>query len=186
MQLGKVELGCSIDSDEQVQLPLFGAQLRDGDVELADRITLELLLRFRRALEVWQARDLMAPIKSVKARANVLGNRLLQGIKAVILGQRHVPSEGNKDGFVLRRQDRRTRILRTRWRVLHGRALTPFANSLLVQSVLFGDLRDCRFRLLYRCADGVLVVAQPRSTWPIAPPFLNVMAIYLYTPELNI
>ena len=44
MQLGEGELARAIDGDEQVEPPFFRMHLGDVDVEVADRVGLELLL----------------------------------------------------------------------------------------------------------------------------------------------
>src|SRR6516225_6998583 len=57
MELGEGELGGPINRDEQVELAGFGADLGNVDVEIADRIGLELALVRLVALYLRQARD---------------------------------------------------------------------------------------------------------------------------------
>lgn len=60
MQFDEGELRGAVNGDEHVQLALFGAHLGDVDVEIADRIGLELLLRRPVAFDVRQAADAVA------------------------------------------------------------------------------------------------------------------------------
>ena len=57
VQLGEGELRGPIDGDEQVELALLGADLRDIDVEVAERISLELALTRGGALDLGQSGD---------------------------------------------------------------------------------------------------------------------------------
>lgn len=57
MQFDEGELRGAIGGDEHVQLALLGAHLGDVDVEVADRIGLELLLRRPVAFDSRQAAD---------------------------------------------------------------------------------------------------------------------------------
>jgi len=61
VQFGVDEFGCSIDGNEQVELAFLGSYLGNVDVEVADGIGLELLLRGLVALRLRQAADPMAP-----------------------------------------------------------------------------------------------------------------------------
>ena len=60
MQFDKGELGGSVDRHQQVELALCGAYLGDVDVEVADRVGLELALVRAVALDLRQAGDAMA------------------------------------------------------------------------------------------------------------------------------
>jgi hypothetical protein len=60
VQLDKGELGGPIDCHEQVKLAFLGANLGDIDVEVADRVGLELALVRRVAFDLWQAGDAVA------------------------------------------------------------------------------------------------------------------------------
>lgn len=62
LQLGEGKFARPINGDEQAtkKLPFGGLHLGDVDVEIADRIALELLLRSDVARDVRQARDVVA------------------------------------------------------------------------------------------------------------------------------
>ena len=60
MQFDEGELRGAVDGDEHVQLALLGPHLGDVDVEVADRIGLELLLRRLVAFDIGQAADAVA------------------------------------------------------------------------------------------------------------------------------
>ena len=59
VQFGEGELGGSVDRHEQVELAFFGADLGDVDVEVTDRIGLELLLARFVAFDFRQPRNAM-------------------------------------------------------------------------------------------------------------------------------
>lgn len=52
MQFDESELGCSINSDEHVQLALLGTHFGDIDMEITNRIGLEILLLWLVALDI--------------------------------------------------------------------------------------------------------------------------------------
>ena len=59
-QLHEGELAGAIDSDIEVELAFGGVELSDVDVEIADRISLELFLRRLAALDLGQPADALA------------------------------------------------------------------------------------------------------------------------------
>src|SRR3546814_20385608 len=60
VQLGKGELGDTVDRHEHVELAVLGAHFGDVDVNIADRIVLEPLLRLV-ALDARQPADAVEP-----------------------------------------------------------------------------------------------------------------------------
>jgi hypothetical protein len=60
VQLDEGKLGCPVDRNEQVELTLLGANLGDINVEVADRIALELGADGRVALDRWKPGDAVA------------------------------------------------------------------------------------------------------------------------------
>ena len=59
-QLNERELAGAIDRDIEVELAFGGLELGDVDVEIADRISLELFLRGTTAFNLRQSADAMA------------------------------------------------------------------------------------------------------------------------------
>ena len=59
MHLDEGELGGPVDGDEEVKLALLGANLRDIDVEVADRVSLELFAPGPIAIHVGQPGDVV-------------------------------------------------------------------------------------------------------------------------------
>ncbi len=57
MQFDKGELGGQVDGDQQVELALRGVDLGDVDVEVAERIGLELASGWRSSFDIGQAGD---------------------------------------------------------------------------------------------------------------------------------
>ena len=66
LKLGKGELRGSVDCDEEVELALFGPDLGDIDVEVADRVGGEALPLRPVALNFWQSTDAMPLQASVE------------------------------------------------------------------------------------------------------------------------
>lgn len=95
MQFNEGELGCAIDGHEQVELALFGTDFGEIDVEVADRIGLELFPRGLVAVHVRQAADAMSLQTAVQRRAGQMWDGLLQGVEAVVEWQQRVLAEGN-------------------------------------------------------------------------------------------
>ncbi len=60
MEFGERKLGRPVDGHEQIELALGRLHLCDVDVEVANRIVLELLFGRFVALDVWQSPDAMA------------------------------------------------------------------------------------------------------------------------------
>jgi len=66
-QLGHGELAGAINGHEQMQLTLFGSDLRDINVEIANRVALELLPFRLVTVNIWKTRDAM-PLKTTMQR----------------------------------------------------------------------------------------------------------------------
>ena len=84
MRLDEDELRSAVDGHEEIELALFGAYLRDIDVEVADRVELELLAPGRVAVHVWQPGDIVPLQTAVQRRPGELRDGGLQGIEAVV------------------------------------------------------------------------------------------------------
>ena len=102
MDLDEGELGVAVDGHQQVELALFRADFGDVDVEVADRISLELLAPGAVALHVRQTRDPMPLQTTVQRRAGQLRDGRLQGIEAVVERQQRMPTKGNDNSFLLK------------------------------------------------------------------------------------
>lgn len=57
VQFDEGELRGAVDGDEHMQIALFGANLRDVDVDVAERVALEFPFRRPVALDIRQAAD---------------------------------------------------------------------------------------------------------------------------------
>ena len=91
MQFDEGELGGAVDGHEQVELAFGGLHLGDVDVEVADRVALELLLGRLVAFDLRQAADAVALQAAMQGRARQVRDRRLQGIEAVVQRQQRVP-----------------------------------------------------------------------------------------------
>lgn len=150
VQFDKGELRGAIDGDEHVQLALFGTHLGNVDVEIADRIALELLLRRPVAIDIRQAADAVALQAAVQRGARQVRDRRLQRIEAVIKRQQRVAPESNDNGFLLDGEDRRSRLLRAGRKVRDRRSLAPLGNGLLIEAVALGKRPQALLTMLYR------------------------------------
>ena len=104
VQLDEGELGGSVDRDEQVKLALFGANLGDVDVEVADRVALELPLGGLLAFDPGQPRNAMALQAAVQRRAGQVRDRRLKRVEAIIQRQQRMAPERDRHRLVLDRE----------------------------------------------------------------------------------
>lgn len=84
VHLDEGELRGSVDGNEEIQPALLGTDLGDVDMEVPDRIGLELLADGPVALHLRQAADAMAQKTTMQRRPAQTGNRGLERIEAVI------------------------------------------------------------------------------------------------------
>src|SRR3954451_9314650 len=84
VQLDKGELGGPVDGHQEIELALSGMDLGDINMEVAERIGLELALARLLALDVRQPGHAMALQAAMQRGAGQVGDRGLQGIEAVI------------------------------------------------------------------------------------------------------
>ena len=115
-EAGEGELAGAIYGHEQGELALAGAQLRDFDVKIADRVASELALCAPIALDVGQPADPFAirlepmapngsPLQAaMQGGAGQVRDRWLQGVDAVVEGQQGVAPEGDDRRFLLKIQ----------------------------------------------------------------------------------
>lgn len=84
MQFDESELRGSVDRHEHVQLTLFGADLCDVDVEVADRVALELPLRRLVALDIRQSADAVTLQAAVQRGSRQVRDCRLQRIETIV------------------------------------------------------------------------------------------------------
>ncbi len=85
MQLRIGELGCPVDCHEEVELAFGRLDLGDIDMEVADRVALELPLRGLVTFDIWQAADAVALQAAVQGRARQVRDRRLKRVEADVL-----------------------------------------------------------------------------------------------------
>jgi hypothetical protein len=83
VQSGEGDLGDPVDGDEQIELPGFGPDLGDIDVEVADGVGLELPSRRSVAVDIRQASDAVTLEATMKRGPCQARDRRLKGIEAV-------------------------------------------------------------------------------------------------------
>lgn len=84
VQLGEGELRGPIDGDEEIEPALRGADLGDVNVEVAERVGLELALYALAVLDVRQPRDAVPLQAAVKRRADQTRDRRQKGVQAIV------------------------------------------------------------------------------------------------------
>lgn len=105
MHLDEGELRCPVDGDEEVKLALLGANLRDIDVDVTDRVGLELLAPGPVAIHVGQPGDVVPLQAAMQRGAGQLRDRGLKSVEAIVQRQQRVPAKGNDNGFLLKRKN---------------------------------------------------------------------------------
>lgn len=102
MHLDEGELRSAVDSDQKIELALFGANFRDIDMEVANRVAFELLAPGPVAFDVGQPGDIVPLQAAVQRRPGQLRDGGLKSIKAVVKRQQRMPAKGNDNGFLLK------------------------------------------------------------------------------------
>jgi hypothetical protein len=83
MPLGIGKFACTINGDKQGELALFRADLRDVDMDVAQGLGLELLLRGLIAFHLWQGVDAMPLQAAMEGGSGQMRQHPLQRIQAV-------------------------------------------------------------------------------------------------------
>ena len=151
-----VALACSsVKANFEVRsIATFGGlDLGNVDVEVADRIALELLLSGLVAFDLGQAGDPVALQATMQRRSRQPRDCHLQRVEAVVERQQRVSAEGDNDRLLLDRQHRRFRILRTGWPIGNRGALLPLGDGLRVDPVAPGQRPQALLTVLYRSTD---------------------------------
>ena len=160
-QLHESELARAINGDVEIKLALGGLHLGDVDVEVADRVGLELLSCRLVAF------DLRQPEMPCRCRQRCNDERVRCGIvgckavKAVVERQQRVLAEGDDDRLLLDRQHRRPRFLRSGRQVGHRAPLPPLGDGLLVDPVALGQRPQALLTMLYRSTDRLCRCGAP-------------------------
>ena len=115
--LAEASLVCPVDGYEEVELAFFGSDLRDVDVEIADRVVREAVLLRLVTLHLGKAADTMPFEAAVQAGSRQMRDRRLQAVQAIVERQQRMPPEGNHDGLLVGCEDGRVRLLRSHWRI---------------------------------------------------------------------
>jgi hypothetical protein len=95
------ELGRAVDGHEEVQLAGLSPDLRNVDVEEADRVALEPGALRLVPVRLGQPADAVALEAAVQARAGEVWDGGLKGVEAVVERQQRVTPEGDDDRLVL-------------------------------------------------------------------------------------
>ena len=105
-EFDKGELRGPVDGDKEIELALGGSNLRDVDMEIADRIGLELPLGRGLAFDLGQPRDSVALQAAVQRRARQMRDGRLKRVQAVVQRQQRMPAEGDDHRFFLDAENR--------------------------------------------------------------------------------
>ena len=180
-KLDEGELAGPVDRDIEIELAFGGADLGDVDVEVADRVGLELALRLLVACHLGQPADPVSLEAAMQRRAGQMRDRRLQGVKAVVERQQGMFAERDDDRLFFDRQHRRMRVPRTRWQVPGLRAPLPLGDGLLVDAVALRQNPQALLTMLYRST----VRALPCKICPTAHPSIVVPIVHHQMPGPN-
>lgn len=133
--------------------------LADFDVEMADRVALELLPCRLVALDVGQPADAMTLQAAMQGRARQMRDRRLQRIKTIIERQQRVTPEGDDDRFLLDGEDRRSWLPRSGRQVCDRGPSLPLGDGVLVDPIALGQRPQALLTMLCR-SNG-----SPLSSW---------------------
>ena len=106
MQFDEDELRGPINRDDEMELALSGSNLGDVDMEIPDRVSLELAPGRSFAFDLRQSRDSMTLQAAMQRRARQARDRRLERVEAIVERQQGMPSEGDDHGLFLPGQDR--------------------------------------------------------------------------------
>jgi len=102
------EMADAIDGDDELELAFVRPDLREIDVDVPDRIVVELPTHAR-ALRIRQAADALALKQAVQGGPGQVWDGRLQGVEAIIEGQQRVSTKRDAEELLLSRQHRRVR-----------------------------------------------------------------------------
>ena len=95
MQFDEGELRRPINRDKEMELSLGGSNLSGVDMEISDRVSLELALGRSLAFDPRQPRDPMALEAAMQRRARQMRNCRLKRVEAVVERQQRMPAESD-------------------------------------------------------------------------------------------
>jgi hypothetical protein len=153
MQFGIGKLGGAVDRHEKIQLAFCGLNLGDIDMQVADRVGFELLLRRLVAIYIRQAPSAVPLQATMQRRTRKVWNGWLERVKTIVERQKRVLPEGDDDGLFLNRKHRRLRLFRAGRKIGDRCPLLPFRNRLLVDAVAFRKRSQALFTILYCSTD---------------------------------
>jgi hypothetical protein len=137
-EAGEGELARAVGRHEQAQLALFGADLGEVDVEVAERVAREAFLLRLVAFGLRQPADAVPFQAAVQAGAREMRDGRLQAVEAVVQRQERVPAEGDDGRLLLRRQDGRANLFRAHAGVARALPTAPFLHGRRADAVALG------------------------------------------------
>ena len=117
MELDIGELGGPVDGHEQAQFAFSRLHFRDVDVEIAQRVALELCLRRLVAFDLRKSADAVPLQTAMEGGPCQMRDRRLKGVEAIIKRQERMTPKGHDDRLILQRQHRGMRIFRARQKI---------------------------------------------------------------------
>ncbi len=153
-QLHESELRSAVDGHKEIELAFGGAYLGQIDMEVADRIALELLpSRLAAAFHLRQPADAVPLQTAMQRGTGQMRDRCLQSVEAIIEGQQSMPAESNDDRLLFHRQDCGAGMLRPGTQIGHRAALPPLRHGLRVDSMPPSQPPQALLTMLYRSTD---------------------------------
>lgn len=105
VQLDIGEFEGSVDCDEKPDFPFARAEFGNVDMEIANQVALELLLRLV-TLDLWQPTNPVALQTAVQSRSGEIRDRRLQSVETIIQRQQCVPPKRHDHSLLLTAEDR--------------------------------------------------------------------------------
>src|SRR6516164_1392915 len=161
MQLDESELRGSIDGDEEIELALGGSNLGDVDMEIADRIGLELASRRGFAFDLRKPGDPVALQTAMEGRTRQMRDGWLQSVEAVVERQQGMPPESDDHSLLLDGHDRRPRLLRACRQIGDRGPRFPLGDGLRIDAVALGQRPQALLTMLYRSTDRLCRCGAP-------------------------
>jgi len=150
-ELDEDEFAGAVDCHRQVQLAFRRTDLSDIDMNVADGVGLEWLLRWLVSSHVRQPADPVALQAPVQGRAGQVRDRGVQGVEAVIQGQQCLSTEGDNDGFFLTRECGGRGMRRAGGEIMDRCSSLPLRHCFGVDPVTF-DQNNQAFSTLLDCS----------------------------------
>ncbi len=148
-QPGESGLARSINCNEWIELALGRVDLRQIDMEISDRVSLEALLRRLVAIHLRQTVDPVPLEAAMQGRSRQVWDRRLQPMETVIERQQRMAAESDDDRLLFLAENGRSWRFRPDPEILDPIALPPLGDHLRVDPIPPGKNLQALLTILY-------------------------------------